>query len=384
MDHRASPSQPGSQPAADLRVLLRRMRDGFKPSSPVFRLSAKAALAISLAVITAKLLGLSHEIWLVISVIVVMKPTLGGALRFGFDRIIGTVAGAVAAIAYLMVFGAQGIHFWLVLLLGAGTAIYLNAFRYRVFVAAMTFALVLAFGRFFPEGWMAGLYRVYATLGGVGIGLLAQRFIWPTQARKRVREMAASTLEALAGHAQALCETGLYGPTGDALPFTRREAFLTLGKFTATLDEARSEPGLNTVWRKIMERLKSRLEHLYYLQVSMDTVVRDTDQQGALHFVSSQLSQAESVLLDAYSDLTDNVRERTVPVPRPRLTELLDDALGRLQRAGKAGELEPYAMDELLNVSALLWHYRALDQELTDLEDVLAELADGGRKNAPF
>jgi uncharacterized membrane protein YccC len=360
------------------------MRRELTLSSPVFRLSAKAALAVSLGVVMAKLLGLSHEIWLVVSVIVVMKPTLGGALRFGLDRVLGTLGGALIAIAYLWLFGAHGPSFWPVLIFGAGTAIYLNAFRYRVFVGVLTFALVLAFARFLPEGWLAGLYRVYATLGGVAIGLLAQRFVWPTRARKRVREKTVRTLEALAGHAQALCETGLYGPTGDALPFTRREAFLTLGEFSATLEEARSEPGLNSVWRKIMERLKSRLEHIYYLQVSMDTVVRDTDQQGAMRLVSSQLSQAETVLLDAYSELTENVRNLTTPQPRTRAHAVLDDALARLHRARERGELEPYATDELLNISALLWHYRTLDQELADLEAVVAELADGVHETMPF
>lgn len=386
MDNTVSPKpEAQTEPTIPpLREIFQKIREGFNLSSPVFRLSAKAALAISLAVVAARLLGLSHQMWLVISVIVVMKPTLGGALRFGLDRIIGTFLGALAAVGYLLLFGTEGNYFWLVLLLGAGTAIYLNAFRYRVFVAVMTFAVVLAFARFLPEGWMAGLYRVYATIGGVVIGLLAQRFIWPNQARKRIRDMLALTLEALAGHAQALCETALYGPTGDALPFTRRESFLMLGDFADTLQEARSEPGLNTVWRKLMRRLKSRMDHLYYLQVSMDTVVRDSDSDGALRFVASQLTQAEDVLLDAYSELTDHVRYHTVPTPRPRLTELLDDALARLQRAGKSGELEPYGTDELLNISALLWHYRAVDQELADLEALLVELTEGVRDTSPF
>jgi uncharacterized membrane protein YccC len=74
---------------------------------PELRLAVRVTIAAVLAFALAKLLGLAHGYWAVITAIIVMQTSVGGSLKAAVDRLLGTMAGALygAAIALLIPHG---------------------------------------------------------------------------------------------------------------------------------------------------------------------------------------------------------------------------------------------------------------------------------------
>lgn len=77
------------------------LKKEFRWDSVPFRHALKAAAAITFAIVAARFLELRHAVWLPISVIVIMRPSVGGTLRIGWKRLWGTVIGAGIGVGIL-------------------------------------------------------------------------------------------------------------------------------------------------------------------------------------------------------------------------------------------------------------------------------------------
>lgn len=92
---------------------LSTLKGEFRVSSPVFRHAVRAAVAITVAIAAANHLTLSNAVWIPISVIVIMRPSLGGTLQISWKRFSGTVIGALAGVLLIcMNLSFIAVFFW--------------------------------------------------------------------------------------------------------------------------------------------------------------------------------------------------------------------------------------------------------------------------------
>jgi uncharacterized membrane protein YccC len=133
----AEPSEPRPprSPAAALRALRR---------SNALAFAARTSLAASAAYAVAALLGLEQPMWAPVSALIVIQGSARGTLRAMAERILGTIAGALAAVAVALPLDALGaprvVQIALaVALAGAGVA----ALRPAARVATWTSVIVL-------------------------------------------------------------------------------------------------------------------------------------------------------------------------------------------------------------------------------------------------
>ncbi len=174
-----------------------------KFSSPVFRHALRAAVAITAAVAMVRNLGLSHALWVPITVLVVMRPSLGGTLQISWKRMVGTLVGAVAGIllAYLPLPGAGVAVLAFVMLF---LMFYFKGRDYLIFTVFLTADLVLVLSAAFPHTWQSGAERLLDTFLGIAIGLAASFLVWPNFARKNLRAAIGDLVGAQHRHFQAL------------------------------------------------------------------------------------------------------------------------------------------------------------------------------------
>ncbi|MCG8618173.1 MAG: FUSC family protein, partial [Desulfobacterales bacterium] len=94
---------------------LSRLMGELRPGSPLFRHALRAAVAITAAVVLVRQLKLHHALWVPITVLVVMRPSLGGTLNISWRRMAGTLAGVILGVllAYLHLpaFAVAGLAF---------------------------------------------------------------------------------------------------------------------------------------------------------------------------------------------------------------------------------------------------------------------------------
>ena len=87
---------------------------------PAIFYGARIALSASVALYVAFFLQLDQPSWAGTTAVIVAQPVLGAALRKGMFRLIGTLAGAVAAVWLLILFPQSRLGFFLGLAIWCG------------------------------------------------------------------------------------------------------------------------------------------------------------------------------------------------------------------------------------------------------------------------
>lgn len=193
-------------PASELTVLGRLKQSiwilGYRLRQPDVRFAIKTGLGAAVlgcaAFITALRpywLEMRGE-WSLISYMVIMAPTLGGTNFLAMGRVLGTLAGALLAVASYLAFPENAIVLPLLGALVSVPCFYVIVTRPQYGPSSrfvlLTFNLTCLYAFNLREvdthvGSIA-LHRSVAVAGGVIYGLLVNTWIWPYEARRELRK----------------------------------------------------------------------------------------------------------------------------------------------------------------------------------------------------
>lgn len=166
-----------------------------------FRLGLRILIAGMAAFFVADvILGLPQSYWAVLTAVIVMQASLGGALKASVDRIVGTIAGALWGVIVALTVPHGGS--WLLataLTLALAPLALLVAFKPAYRIAPATAIIVLlgsssqAFGPVLPA-----LHRVMEIGVGSLVGLAVALLVLPARAHRLLADQAAAALNILA------------------------------------------------------------------------------------------------------------------------------------------------------------------------------------------
>ncbi|MGH6834080.1 MAG: FUSC family protein [Methylocella sp.] len=136
--------RPITNPAAD-RLLFR--LSAFTRALPPVLYGGRIAVSASIALYIAFFLQLDQPSWAGTTAVIVAQPVLGAALRKGMFRLIGTLAGAIVAVALAVLFPQSRVGFFLGLAVWGGLCGYAatalrNFAAYGAVIAGFTAAIV--------------------------------------------------------------------------------------------------------------------------------------------------------------------------------------------------------------------------------------------------
>lgn len=171
------------------------------------RLCVQAAVAVSLTLMLGELLSPRRYYWAVLACFLVLTGTFTTAerVRKGADRVLGTVAGLLAATVAVHLTGRSDTAVVAVMLL----CVFLGLYMFRVSYAAMTFAVTTLMGELYNVlGEFSGsllLLRLEETALGAGVALVTVLAVLPIRGEQARAAAHASFLAALDGllHAAA-------------------------------------------------------------------------------------------------------------------------------------------------------------------------------------
>jgi len=171
--------------------------------SPAVAHAIRWGVAAAAAIWIGKNPGLAENspTWILITVAVLLQPTVGGALLKGLARLAGTLAGALTAILLFGLFAQDPPLLMMSFFLVQVIAAYGNSgqrFPYAWFVWAFTTAVILV-------GAMAGggavetvaFQRTSMVAIGILLVLLVESLLWPVRAETRLRQSLAARARGL-------------------------------------------------------------------------------------------------------------------------------------------------------------------------------------------
>jgi uncharacterized membrane protein YccC len=196
-----SPLPHWNVPAAGPQPWLERVRTTLRthlhPSGVWFRNSLRAALALGLAVLLARVTRVDHSFWVVLGTLSVLRSNALATGRTALLAIAGTVVGFAVAAALTLAVGTGRVALWTALPIAVFLAAYVpTAVSFLVGQAAFTLFVVVLFNLFQPEGWRLGLIRVEDVALGISVSLVVAVLLWPRGARGALRRALAALYRA--------------------------------------------------------------------------------------------------------------------------------------------------------------------------------------------
>jgi uncharacterized membrane protein YccC len=214
----------------------------FSLKSTVFRHSLRLAIAIVFAYALGIVFDIQNTYWILLTIIVIMRPSYGLTKERSKDRVIGTLIGAVIAVGIVLI--TQSIVVYSVLafvsLILAFSLIQLN---YKSAAALITISIIFVYCLINPDAFEVIQYRVIDTIIGSAIAVVANYLLLPSWEADNLKQV---VLNALKMNRQYLLATQeLYQDVTEhkhSYNLARKDAFLAISNLNAAFQRLTQDP----------------------------------------------------------------------------------------------------------------------------------------------
>jgi uncharacterized membrane protein (TIGR01666 family) len=211
--------------------------------SNIFRHSLRVSIATIAGYIVSKFLPFGHGYWILLTIVVILKPAYSLTKRRNYERLIGTIAGALVGLLLLYFIKDLPALFVLMILFMIGTYVFIRV-NYLVAVILLTPYVLLLFHLLYPIDFRTILLdRVMDTAIGSVIAFLANWLIVPAWERERILDFMARAVQANMEYFRDVSGAFLGRPsTIQAYKLSRKKAFVALANLSDALARMLSEP----------------------------------------------------------------------------------------------------------------------------------------------
>jgi uncharacterized membrane protein YccC len=221
---------------------LRILRSNLTLQSVSFRHAIRLGAAAAIATAIATGLHLPKGYWVVVTVLVVLKPNFGGTIERVVQRIAGTIVGGLIAMLITIFVPDQTMLVLCVALL-AFVSFSIRSFGYGFFTLVMTPLFMALLDLANPGDWKVSLFRILDTLAGGILALIGGYTLFPVWERERLPLQLARTLLAIREYFSKATDAYL----GKSIPSReierlKRQAALEVANATTAAQRLLSEP----------------------------------------------------------------------------------------------------------------------------------------------
>jgi uncharacterized membrane protein (TIGR01666 family) len=217
--------------------------DNLTLDSNIFRHSLRVSIATIAGYIISRFLPFGHGYWILLTIIVILKPIYSLTKKRNFERLMGTLGGALVGLLLIYFIKDRAVLFVLMICFMVGTYVFIRT-NYLICVTLMTPYVLLLFHLLYPANFRSILSdRVIDTLIGSGISFLASIFIIPTWEHERMIDYMTAALETNIAYFGDVAGAFLgRSATIQQYKLSRKHAFVALANLSDAFGRMLSEP----------------------------------------------------------------------------------------------------------------------------------------------
>jgi len=304
-------------------------------NSDIFRHALRVSIATLAGYIISGFLPFGHGYWILLTIIVIMKPVYSLTKQRNVQRLLGTLGGAFIGLLLLYFIKDTAVLFVLMFLFMIMTYVFLRT-NYLVAVIMTTPYVLLLFHLLYPTDFRTILTdRVIDTAIGSAISFVASLLIIPTWEHERISDFMSAALQANIAYFKDVAGSFLGKPvTVHQYKLSRKNAFVALANLSDAWSRMLTEPRRKqknvTGMHQFVVANHMLTSHIATLAYYMDPYAAryaDPAYEPVVEDIVCRLEQAVEVLEDKRS-----------AVPKPPAKELL---LAMNQRAQASKEFKP-------------------------------------------
>ncbi|MHC2990184.1 hypothetical protein OB13_00755 [Pontibacter sp. HJ8] len=323
----------------DVQVL----KENFTPESPIFKHAARLTIAMLLGYVLGILFPIQNAYWILLTVMVIMRPGYTLTKERSKHRLYGTVLGAI--IAGMVVLLVQNVYLYSVLaLVSLVLSLSFIQKNYRTSSVFVTTGVIFIYALIKPDAFDVIQYRVIDTLTGAAIALGSISFLWPSWESLSIK---GNIVKALNANRNYLAEIDRYNrhkmQNTTVYKLARKEAFLQMGNLNAAFQRMSQEPkSTQQNLMKIYEIVG--LNHTFLAAAAaLGTFIRDNEAEASSEHFELIIKSIDANLAQALQTLQQEPQAAEVS------KEELVEAYGHLE--GRYNELVAIRTRQLAGAS---------------------------------
>jgi uncharacterized membrane protein (TIGR01666 family) len=307
--------------------------DNLSFKANIFRHSLRVSVATIAGYIIASVLPYGHhEYWILLTVVVILKPAYSLSKRRNFERLTGTLCGALAGLILLYFIRNDRALFVLMILFMIGTYVFIRT-NYLIAVTLMTPYVLLLFHLLYPTNFRAILSeRVIDTVIGSGIAFLANLLIIPSWEHERIADFMTGALQANIDYFRDVAAAFVgRQATMQRYKLSRKRAFVALANLSDALSRMLSEPrsqqkGITDMHEFVVlnHMLTSHIATLAYYVDPYAARYADPAYEPVIDDIVFRLEQAVALLSDQPPPVPPPVNKEALRVLNDRVNVLLE------------------------------------------------------------
>jgi uncharacterized membrane protein (TIGR01666 family) len=312
--------------------------------SDIFRHSLRVSIATIAGYIVSSFLAFGHSYWILLTIIVILKPVYSLTKKRNYERLVGTLAGALIGLVLLYFIRDQHVLFVLMILFMIMTYVFLRT-NYLVAVTMTTPYVLLLFHLLDPADFHVILSdRIVDTLIGSGIAFLANIFFIPSWEHERISDFMVKAVEANIAYFRDVAGAFLgQPPTIHQYKLSRKNAFVALANLSDAFGRMLSEP--RSKQKRIAEMhqfvvsnhmFTSYIATLAYYVDPYAAKFADPAYKPVIDDIISRLRRAADLLQDRELPESPQATKEELRVINDRLNRLMELRKAELEGPGTA------------------------------------------------
>ncbi|NRD19385.1 FUSC family protein [Winogradskyella eckloniae] len=210
--------------------------------STIFKHSLRLSVVVMIGYGIGLFFDFQNPYWIILTIIVIMRPSYGLTKERSKDRIIGTVIGAVLATGLVFIisnpyiYGALGV-------LSIVVAFSMVQKNYKASATFITLSVILIYGILEPNILTVIQFRVFDTLIGATLSYAAMRWLFPAWSFMEIGDHIKDSLKANTAFFKSI--SNFYQKKGTiptSLKINRKEAFVEMSNLSAAFQRMAQEP----------------------------------------------------------------------------------------------------------------------------------------------
>ncbi|MCG2429711.1 FUSC family protein [Aequorivita xiaoshiensis] len=222
----------------DFEVLI----ENFNLKSPIFKHSLRIATITMIGYGVGIIFKIQNPYWILLTLIVIMRPTFGLTKTRSIERTVGTLIGGVLAVAIVLI-TQNTIVYGVLAITSLIVAFSMIQRNYRASATFITLSVVFIYALLQPDTFTVIQFRVIDTAIGAGLATLGNLLLWPAW---EIESMQKTLVKSLHANRIYLEEIISYynkkGEVSDKYKVARKKAFLEMSDLSSAFQRMTQEP----------------------------------------------------------------------------------------------------------------------------------------------
>lgn len=221
---------------------FKKLKANFSIKSPIFRHSLRLTLTTLIGYLIGNFIELQQSYWILLTIIVIMRPSYSLTKQRTKNRVLGTIIGAFVGVTIVLI-TQNTIIYASIALISLIIGFSLVKQNYRNGAAFITLYVINMYALIYPNILEVIQFRVYDTLIGAFLAFAGNYLFWPAWEAKNIKDFLKESTKSFSAF---LKEINTYyhkkGEISLAYRLARKEAFLKVGNLNAAYQRLVQEP----------------------------------------------------------------------------------------------------------------------------------------------